>query len=100
MLYREVIAICSHIHTEHINTLCGQNVEYLHVKPGWTHFIHPILKGSNVCTFATHYNLAFREIFAKTSIIIPKKTNRIIFVHHEGLFRLHREDRSASVMML
>jgi len=27
MLYREIIAICSEIHTEHINTLCGLNVE-------------------------------------------------------------------------
>ena len=27
MLYREIIAVCSEIHTEHLNTLCGQNVE-------------------------------------------------------------------------
>ena len=33
MLYREVIAVCSEIHTKHINTLCGQNVELLNVKP-------------------------------------------------------------------
>ena len=32
MLYREIIAVCSEIHTEHINTLCGQNVELLNVK--------------------------------------------------------------------
>ena len=32
MLYREIIAICSQIHTKHINTLCGQNVELLKVK--------------------------------------------------------------------
>jgi len=32
MLYREIIAICSQIHTKHINTLCGQNVELLNVK--------------------------------------------------------------------
>ena len=32
MLYREIIAVCSHIHTKHINTLCGQNVELLNVK--------------------------------------------------------------------
>ena len=24
MLYREIIAVCSQIHTKHINTLCGQ----------------------------------------------------------------------------
>ena len=27
MLYREIIAVCSEIHTQHINTLCGHNVE-------------------------------------------------------------------------
>ena len=32
MLYREIIAVCSQIHTKHINTLCGQNVELLNVK--------------------------------------------------------------------
>jgi len=31
MLYREIIAVCSEIHTKHINTLYGQNVE-LNVK--------------------------------------------------------------------
>jgi len=31
MLYREIIAVCSQIHTKHINTLCGQNVELLNV---------------------------------------------------------------------
>jgi hypothetical protein len=25
MLYSEIIAVCSQIHTKHINTLCGQN---------------------------------------------------------------------------
>ena len=29
MLYREIISVCSEIHTKHINTLCGQNVEIL-----------------------------------------------------------------------
>jgi len=32
MLYREIIAVCSEIHTEHINTLCGQNTELVNVK--------------------------------------------------------------------
>ena len=26
MLYRKIMAVCSEIHTKHINTLCGQNV--------------------------------------------------------------------------
>ena len=37
MLYREIIAVCSQIHTKHINTLCGQNVESLNVKPSGTY---------------------------------------------------------------
>jgi len=32
MLYREIIAVCSEIHTKHINKLCGQNVELLNAK--------------------------------------------------------------------
>jgi hypothetical protein len=32
ILYREIIAVCSEIHTKHINTLCGQNEELLNVK--------------------------------------------------------------------
>jgi hypothetical protein len=29
MQYAEIIAVCSEIHTKHINTLCWQNVELL-----------------------------------------------------------------------
>jgi hypothetical protein len=32
MLYREIITVCSHIQTKHINTLCEQNVELLNFK--------------------------------------------------------------------
>jgi len=32
MLYREIIAVCSQIQSEDINTLCGQNVELSNVK--------------------------------------------------------------------
>jgi len=32
MLCRELIAVCSQIHTTHINTLCGQKVKLLNVK--------------------------------------------------------------------
>jgi hypothetical protein len=36
MPYREIIAVCSEIHTKHTNTLYGQNVEFVNVKPGGT----------------------------------------------------------------
>ena len=28
MLYSEIIAVCSQIHTKHINTVSGQNAEF------------------------------------------------------------------------
>ena len=34
MLYREIMAVFSEIHTKHVNALCGQNVELLNVKAG------------------------------------------------------------------
>ena len=32
MLHREIMAVCSEIHTKHINTVCRQKVEMLNVK--------------------------------------------------------------------
>jgi hypothetical protein len=40
MLYKEIIAVCSQIHTQHINILCGKNAEYVSVKPGGTYSDH------------------------------------------------------------
>jgi hypothetical protein len=45
MLYSEIIAVCSEIQTEHIITLCGQNVEFFNVLPGGTYSYHCRLKG-------------------------------------------------------
>jgi hypothetical protein len=45
MLYGEIIAVGSEIHTKYINTLCGQNVGFLNVKPGGTYSDHWALKG-------------------------------------------------------
>jgi hypothetical protein len=36
MLYMEIIAFCSEIHTKHVNTLCEQNTEFMKVKAGGT----------------------------------------------------------------
>jgi hypothetical protein len=43
MLYSEIIAVCSQIHTKHLNTLCGQNVELLNVKTGGIYSDHRVL---------------------------------------------------------
>jgi len=44
MLYREIMAVCSEIHTKHINTLCGQNVEFVSVEAGGTYSDHWIVE--------------------------------------------------------
>ena len=36
MMFKAQVAVCSEIHTKHINALCGQNVELKNVKPGGT----------------------------------------------------------------
>ena len=40
MLYREIIAVCSEIHTKHINALYGQNVGLLNVESVGTYSDH------------------------------------------------------------
>ena len=47
MLYGEIIAVCSQIHTKHTNrpTLCRQNVEFVNVKAGGTYSDHWAWKG-------------------------------------------------------
>jgi len=40
MLYREIIAVFSEIHTKHVNTVCGQNVEFVIAKHGGTYSDH------------------------------------------------------------
>ena len=54
MLYREITAVCSEIHTKHINTLCGQNVELLNVKPGGTDGNHRALNFISVTSIYRH----------------------------------------------
>ena len=45
MLYSEIFAACSEIHTKHINTLCGQKVESVNFKFGGTYNEHLASKG-------------------------------------------------------
>ena len=52
MLYREIIAVCSQIHTKHINTLCGQNVVSLNVKV----VVHTITTGLSIVRLADYFD--------------------------------------------
>jgi hypothetical protein len=59
MLYSEIIAVCSEIHTKHINTLCGQNVEFVNVKSGGTHSNRWALEGSYLAGTVYYLRKAF-----------------------------------------
>ena len=59
MLYREIMAVCSQIHTKHINTMCGQNVELLNVKLA-VHLVRTWL----------HWVASFGQIMTDTFIVI------------------------------
>jgi hypothetical protein len=45
MLFRETVAVYCENHTEHTNTLCGQNAEMFCVKADVTYNNYCVLKG-------------------------------------------------------
>ena len=63
MLYVEIVAVCSEIHTKHINILCGPNIELLSAKPGGTY--------SNQWT-----------VGMLTSIPLPQGKDQLVFCEH------------------
>ena len=71
MLYREIFAVCSQIHTKHINAVCGQNVE-LYIKtqsvPRSKHTVS-VIKTSQL--------MLYREIIAVCSEIHTKHINTV-----------------------
>ena len=75
MLYREIMAVCSEIHTKHINTLCGQNVELLNVKLA-VHIVTTGLNGLNL-SYKTSQLMLYREIMAVYSQIHTKHINTV-----------------------
>jgi hypothetical protein len=66
MLYREISAVCSEIQTKHINTLCGQNVEFVNVKPGGTQSNHWALKGLLLVSYFVGKEFVFVSFFHDT----------------------------------
>ena len=61
MLYKEIIAVCSEIHTKHINTLCGQNVELLNVKLV-VHIVTTGLKGVIFIYLFTFHHVGMESV--------------------------------------
>ena len=71
MLYREIIAVCFQIHTKHINTLCGQNVE-LYIK------IQPVPRSKHsLSVIQTNQLTLYREIIAVCSQNNTKHINTL-----------------------
>ena len=61
MLYREIIAVCSEIHTKQVNTLCGQNVEFVDLNL----VVHIVTIGLQIFTY--------KELYTKTQIVPRSK---------------------------
>ena len=59
MLYREIIAVCSEIHTKHLNTLCEQNVEIWMLY--WWYIYWPLgFEGLNLFVIKTSQLMLYR----------------------------------------
>jgi len=88
MLYREIIAVCSQIHTKHINTLCGQNAE-LYIK---TQSV-PLSKHS-VSVIQTSQLMLYREIIVICSQIHTKHINTLCVQNVELYIKTQSVPRS------
>ena len=76
MLYKEIIAVSPQIHTKHINTLCGQNVELPNVKL----VVHTVTTGLQRVESVLHKTspiMLRRGIIAVSSLIHSKHTNTL-----------------------
>jgi hypothetical protein len=76
MVYREIIAVCSQIHTKHINTLCEQKVEFLNDKRGGTYSNQWALR-SKLSVIKTSHLMLYGEIIAVCSQFHTKHTNTL-----------------------
>jgi hypothetical protein len=83
MQYREIIAVCSEIHTKHINTLCGQNVEFVNVKPNgtysdpWASTIHYNLTCKGCVALMYSHHLQSRKVNCPTLILKMQANNYV-----------------------
>jgi len=92
MLYREIIAVCSQIHTKHINTLCGKNVEFVNVNP-----LNPEL--NPICyllaLLGAHHFLHVSSIRVKS--LTFRRLMSYIYMEHPFLMFLDHTQRRSTV---
>ena len=88
MLYREITAVCSQMHTQHINTLCRQNVEFSNVKPGrirsW-----PINWGFTSYTQSQPQNIYICSITTRPLCVWVQNAKSSLEVPHKFGLQLH-----------
>jgi hypothetical protein len=77
MLYRNIITVGSQIFIQHINTLCGQNVEFFNVKPGGTYSYHYALKRCSDFRFL--FSSVSTKIFYAFNTLIMRAACRSVF---------------------
>jgi len=73
MLYREIIAVCSEIHTKHINTLCGAERGILYISSPYL-AVNTLRLG-----YKTIQLILYREIIAVCSEIHTKHVNTAVW---------------------
>jgi len=62
MLYREIIAVCSQIHIKHINTLCGQNVEFDNAHSNhWLQTVHLYTEQIRTCIPLSYFQQTYEQ---------------------------------------
>jgi hypothetical protein len=66
MLYIEIIAVCSEIHTKHINTVCGLNVGFLGSFPKLQKAI--FIFAMSVCPYTCNNSTPTGRIFTKLAL--------------------------------
>jgi hypothetical protein len=62
------MAVCSEIHTKHINTLCGQNVELLTVK------LAVYIVTTGMYTLATSGGLSLHGVIASSNCGVARRS--------------------------
>jgi hypothetical protein len=74
MLYREIIAVCSEIHTKHINKLCGQDVDLSILK--LRYIIYPLdFKGQERLHFCLTLHSRISRDFHKEQLLFFHRTS-------------------------
>ena len=107
MLYREIMAVCSQIHTKHINTLCGQNVVLLNVKLA-VHAGNSLKMSFNftIPNFVMCFSVPINQEYHQSTLInrsntheppLPQKTNPTKAERHFDRNSRLSSDRSVAI---